>query len=88
MYITIADIVRKKRIDLTYPIKNFNSNKEVAIVNVFSGKIKYQFTKLWTVKLGELWSKQITAGTYMRQELIDLVEGKIEITQSDEENLQ
>ena len=62
MYITIIDIVGEKRIDLVYPIQD----KEVAVVSVFSGNIQYEFTKPWTVELGELWSKQIMAGTYTR----------------------
>ena len=30
MYITINDVMGEKTIDLSYPIKNFNSSKEVA----------------------------------------------------------
>ena len=28
MYITINDVIGEKRIDLSYPIKNFDSNEE------------------------------------------------------------
>ena len=43
MYITITGIVGEKRIDLAYPIKNLNSNKEVAVVSMFSDNIQYEF---------------------------------------------
>ena len=59
MYITIFDIVGKKRIDLAYPIRG----KEVAIVSVFSNNIRYEFTEPWVLKLEESGNKQITAGT-------------------------
>ena len=47
---------------------------------MFSDNINYEFTKPWTSDFG-LSSKQIAAGTYTRRELINLVEGKIELTQ-------
>ena len=75
MYITITDIMSEKRIDLADPIKNFN-NKEVAVVSVFSDKIRYEFTEPHNAELG-LRNKLIKPGTYARRELIDLVEGKL-----------
>ena len=80
MYITITDIMGEKSVDLPYTIKG----KEVAIVSVFSDNILYEFTKPWMMDLG-LRNKQIVAGTYTGQEVIDLVEGKIELTQFDED---
>ena len=83
MYITITNIIGKKRINLAYLIQG----KKVAIVSVFSDHIRYEFTefrKPRTSELEESRIKQITAGTYTRRELIDLAEGKIEMTQSDE----
>ena len=56
----------EKRIDLAYPIKNFNSNKKVAVVSVFSDNIRYKFTETWVLELEESWIKRITAGTYTR----------------------
>ena len=32
MYITIDDIIDEKAIDLSYPIQNIDSSKEVAVV--------------------------------------------------------
>ena len=53
MYITITDIVGEKRIDIAYQIKNWNSNKEVAVVSVFSDNIQYEFMEPRTLELGE-----------------------------------
>ena len=79
MCITITDIVGEKRINLAYPI----CGKEVGVVSMFSDNIQYEFTEPWTIEL-ESRNKRITPGTYIRRELIDLVEGKTELTQFDE----
>ena len=34
MYITIDDIIGEKTINLSYPIQNFNSSKEVAVISI------------------------------------------------------
>ena len=48
MYITINDIIGEKTIDLSYPIQNFDSSKEVAVVRMVSNNIQYKVTKpLW-----------------------------------------
>ena len=39
MYITINDIKGEKTIDLSYPIRNFDSRKEIAVVSLFSKNI-------------------------------------------------
>ena len=52
--------MRKKKTDLDSPIQG----KETAVVSVFSDNIQYESKKPWTVEVGELWSKQILAGTY------------------------
>ena len=49
MYITISDIVGKKRIDLAYLIWD----KEVAIISLFSNKIRYEFMEPRTLELEE-----------------------------------
>ena len=80
MYITISDVIGKRMIDLSYPIRG----TEVAVVSLFSDNIQYEFTQTRNAELPESgWSKQIEAETYTRQELINFVEGKIEITQFD-----
>ena len=75
MYIMITDIVGEKRIDLAYSIWG----REVAVVGVFSNNIRYEFTKPWTIEL-ESGNMQIMARTYMRRELTDLVERRIQLT--------
>ena len=42
MYITIKDVIGEKRIDLAYPIKNFDSSKEIAVITMFSDNIQYE----------------------------------------------
>ena len=84
MYITVNDVISKMRIDIFYPIQNFDSSKEVAVVSMFGDNIQYEFTVPWMVEL-ELGNKQgIMAGTYTRRELIDFIEWKVELTQFDE----
>ena len=67
--------------DLDYPIQG----KEVAFVSMFSDNIRYEFEKPRTLDFGSS-SKQIAAGTCLRRELIDLVEGKVEMTQFDKDS--
>ena len=49
MYITITDIMGKKRIDLTYLIQG----KEVVIVSMFSDNIRHEITEPRTSELKE-----------------------------------
>ena len=80
MYVTINNVIGEKRVNLAYPIKNFDSSEEVAVVSMFNDTINYEFTEPHMIDLG-LRNKQIMAGTYTRQELVDLVEGEIKLTQ-------
>ena len=80
MYVTINDFIGEKRIDLFYLIQNSDSSKKVAVVGLFSDNIQYEFLNPWMIDLKPR-SKWMEAGIYTRQELIDLVEGKIELTQ-------
>ena len=84
MHITITDIVGEKTIDLSYLIQNFDSSKEVTVVGLFSDNIQYEFMTPWMIEL-ELGNKPITAGTYTRRKLTNLIEGKIKLTQFDKE---
>ena len=45
MYITINNIIGKKGTDLSYPIKNFDSSREVAVITMFSDNIQYEVEK-------------------------------------------
>ena len=80
MYIIIDNVIDKKRINLSYPIKNFDSSKDVAIVSLFSDNIQYEFTKNWKVEL-KSGNKDVMEGTiYVRRELADFLREEIELT--------
>ena len=42
MYITINDVIGEKTIYLSYPIKNFDSSKEVAVINMLSDNVQFE----------------------------------------------
>ena len=48
MNIKINDVKGEKRIDLSYPIKNFDF-AEIAVVSLFSDNAQYQLLKLRSV---------------------------------------
>ena len=52
MYITINNIKGEKRIDLSYSIQNFDSDKEIAVVRMLSDNVKYKILKLCAVIYG------------------------------------
>ena len=49
MYITINNIKGESRIDLSYSIQNFDSNKEIAVIRMLSDNVQYQILKLRAV---------------------------------------
>ena len=49
MYITINYIKFEKRIDLSYSIQNFDSDKENAVIRMLSDNVKYEILKLRSV---------------------------------------
>ena len=75
MYITIDDIIGEKTIDLSYPIQNFNSSKEVAVVGMFSNNIQYKVTETFNLKLIDNSEKQISNRSYTKRE-IDMIAGR------------
>ena len=75
MYITINDIKGEKRIDLSYPVQNFDSSKEVAVVRMLSDNIHYEMTKPLGLKLADGSKKQISNGSYTKREL-DVIVGR------------
>ena len=75
MYITINDIKGEKRIDLSYPI---DSNKEIAVVSLFSDNIQYKILKLCSVMDSDS-KKLIPSGTYAGRELLSMLEGIVEL---------
>ena len=94
MYITINNIKGEKRIDLSYSIQNFDSDKEIAVVRMLSDNVEYKILKLHSVMgplgLGPLRDpmdpisdskKLIPKGTYPGRELLSMLEGIIELNQ-------
>ena len=75
MYITINDIIGEKTIDLSYPIQNFDSSKEVAVISMFSDNIQYKVTETFNLKLIDNSEKQISNGSYTKRE-IDAIVGR------------
>ena len=82
MYITINNIKGEKRIDLSYSIQNFDSDKEIAVIRMLSDNVKYLILKLRTVMDPISDSKKlIPKGTYASRELLSMLEGIIELNQ-------
>ena len=76
MYITINDVTGEKMIDLSYPIRNFGSSKEIAVISMLSEYTQYEMTKLLKLKLVDGSEKEVLSKTYMSRELNTFVEGK------------
>ena len=82
MYITINNIKGEKKIDLSYSIQNFNSDKEIAVIRMLSDNAKYEILKLRAV-IDPISNakKTIPSGTYASRELLSMLEGIIELNQ-------
>ena len=82
MYITINNIKGEKRIDLSYSIQNFDSDKEIAVIRMLSDNIKYEILKLRAVMdpISDM-KKMIPKGAYAGRELISMLEGMVELNQ-------
>ena len=82
MYITINNIKGEKRIDLSYSIQNFDSDKEITVIKMLSDNVKYEILKLHAVidSISNM-EKMIPSGTYAGRELLSIVEGIIELNQ-------
>ena len=82
MYITINNIKGEKRIDLSYSIQNFDSDKEIAVIRMLSDNVKYKILKLRAVMdpISEA-KKTIPSGTFAGRQSLSLVEGIIELNQ-------
>ena len=82
MYITNNNIKGEKRIDLSYSIQNFNSDKEVAVIRMLSDNVQYEILKLHAVMDPILNTKKmIPSETYAGRELISMLEGIIQLNQ-------
>ena len=85
MYITINDIKGEKMIDLSYPIRNFGSSKEVpegppsteiAVISMLSENTQYEMTKPLKLKLVDGSEKEVLSKIYTSRELNTFVKGK------------
>ena len=76
MYITIDDIIGEKTIDLSYPIWNVSSSKEIAVVSMLNENTQYEMTKPLKLKLVDGSEKEVISKTYTSRELNAFVEGK------------
>ena len=76
MYITINDVIGEKTIDLSYPIRNFGSSKEIAVISMLSKNTQYEMTKPLKLKLVDGSEKEVLSKTYSSRELNTFVEGK------------
>ena len=65
MYVTIADIMGEKRIDLAYPVQG----EEVAVVSVFGDNVQYWLKEPMKVLLKTDEEKELSKGVYMDKEL-------------------
>ena len=82
MYITINNIKGKKRIDLSYSIQNFDSDKEIAVIRMLSDNVKYEILKLSSVidPISDT-KKTIPSGIYAGRELLSMLEGIVGLNQ-------
>ena len=82
MYITINNIKDEKRIDLSYSIQNFDSDKEITVIRMLSNSVKYEILKLRSVMdpISDT-KKMIPKGAYAGRELISMPEGIFELNQ-------
>ena len=82
MYITINNIKGEKRIDLSYSIRNFVSDKEITVIRMLSDNVEYEILKLRSVMdpISDT-KKMIPNGTYAGRQLLSMLEGMIELNQ-------
>ena len=82
MYITINNVKGEERIDLSYSIQNFDSDKEIAVIRMLSDNVKYEILKLRAVMdpISDT-KKLIPKGTYASRELLSMLEGIVELNQ-------
>ena len=82
MYIIINNIKGEKRIDLSYSIQKFDSDKEITVIRMLSDNIKYEILKLCSVMDPISNSKKmIPKGAYASRELISMQERIVELNQ-------
>ena len=82
MYITINNIKGESRIDLSYSIQNFDSDKKITVIRMLSDNVKYEILKVRSVMdpISDM-KKMIPNGTYASRELTSMLEGITEHNQ-------
>ena len=82
MYITINNIKGEKRIDLSYSIQNFDSDKKITVIRMLSDNVKYEILKVCAVMdpISDT-KKMIPKGAYAGRELISMLERIVELNQ-------
>ena len=82
MYITINNMKGEKKIDLSYSIQNFDSDKEITVIRMLSNNVQYQILKLHAAMDSiSNAKKMIPSGTYAGRELLSVLEGMVELNQ-------
>ena len=78
----INNIKGEKRIDLSYSIQNFDSDKEITVIRMLSNNVKYEKLKLRAVMdpISDA-KKMIPKGAYAGREFISMLEGIVELNQ-------
>ena len=78
----INNIKGERRIDLSYSIQNFDSDKEIAVIRMLSNNVKYVILKLHSIMdpMSDT-KKTIPRGTYAGRELLSMLEGIVELNQ-------
>ena len=71
MYVTINGIIGSKRIDLSYPIRNFGSSKEIAVISMLSENTQYEMTKPLKLTLADGSEKEVLSKTYTSREIVE-----------------
>ena len=82
MYLTINNIKGEKRIDLSYSIRNFDSDKEITVIRMLSDNVEYEILKLHLVMdpISDV-KKTIPREVYAGRQLLFMLEGMIEHNQ-------
>ena len=82
MYITINNMKGEKRIDLSYSIQNFDSDKEITVIRMLSDNVKYEILEVRAVMDPISNTKKlIPSGIYAGRELISMLEEIVELNQ-------
>ena len=78
MYITINNIKGESRIDLSYSIQYFDSDKEIAVIRMLSDNVLKVRSVMDTISDTK---KMVPNRTYASRELISILEGIVELKQ-------